>query len=90
MGLIQTIFYTLNEELIYNIVKIYDVGGSTGIHTFGAYTGLAASFVLGRKQIPAIILPTSYTAYIFPFIGTLFLWMFWPSFNAGFFANTGL
>ena len=64
------------------------MGGSTGIHAFGAYAGLTASFILGRKQIPSVILPTSYTAYIFPFIGTFFLWMFWPSFNAGYFPTT--
>jgi len=33
---------------------------------------------------------SSYNSNIFAFIGTLFLWMFWPSFNAGFFPETPL
>ena len=36
---------------MYEVVKVYDVGGSTAIHTFGAYFGLAVSLVIG-KMVP--------------------------------------
>jgi ammonium transporter Rh len=55
------------------------------IHTFGAYFGLAVSWMLGNKN-PVLKdkSPTSnYKSNIFAMIGTMFLWLFWPSFNAG-------
>lgn len=90
MVVIQTIGYTLNEAIVYTILEIQDVGGSTAIHTFGAYFGLTISLIVGVKGDPYAKVKTSYNSNIFAFIGTLFLWMFWPSFNAGFFAHTGL
>jgi ammonium transporter Rh len=30
---------------------------------------------------------TSYNSNVFAFLGTFFLWMFWPSFNAGYFST---
>jgi ammonium transporter Rh len=53
MGLVGIIGYTLNEDLVYNVLKTFDAGGSTAIHTFGAYYGLAVSFILSRKVKPA-------------------------------------
>jgi ammonium transporter Rh len=67
---------------------MYDVGGSTVIHTFGAYFGLSVSYVLGKKLQPTAKPQITYISNIFALIGTFFLWMFWPSFNAGFFAKT--
>ncbi len=52
MAMIQIIFYTLNEVICYKLINIYDVGGSTVIHTFGAYFGLGASLILGIFKRP--------------------------------------
>ena len=71
------------------MIKIFDYGGSTVIHSFGAYFGLTVSFVLGRSIKPNTKPQVSYISNIFAMIGTLFLWMFWPSFNAGFFPING-
>ena len=91
MGVVGSFGYTLNEQLTYEVLKLYDVGGSTAIHTFGAYFGLAVSLVLHKVSKPKNKTPqSSYASNTFAFIGTLFLWMFWPSFNAGYFPNTGL
>lgn len=52
------------------------------IHVFGAFFGLAASTVLtpnrarGNQDNSAV-----YHSDIFSMIGTVFLWMYWPSFN---------
>jgi hypothetical protein len=54
------------------------------VHVFGAYFGLAASFALqGRKEVRSAKESSSYASDIFSMIGTLFLFCFWPSFNAG-------
>ena len=52
MGLVQIIGYTLNEAIVYEVIGTYDVGGSTAIHTYGAYFGLAVSYILGRAVRP--------------------------------------
>jgi ammonium transporter Rh len=62
-----------------------DVGGSSAIHTFGAYFGLTVSLILSFKVKPLSKPHSNYYSNIFAMIGTFFLWMYWPSFNAGFF-----
>lgn len=52
MAMIQVILYCLNEVICYELIKIYDAGGSTVIHTFGAYFGLGVSLALGWKKKP--------------------------------------
>jgi ammonium transporter Rh len=62
-----------------------DVGGSITVHAFGAYFGLAASFVLRPTKENAKtgeLEGPSYTSDIFAMVGTIFLWIFWPSFNS--------
>lgn len=85
MGFIEIIGYSLNKQVVYDRLGIFDAGGSTTIHTFGAYFGIAASLVLGDAVKPQSKPHSNYTSNIFGMIGTLFLWMFWPSFNSGFF-----
>ncbi|CAF4257614.1 unnamed protein product, partial [Rotaria sordida] len=54
------------------------------VHVFGAYFGLAASYALQRRQtVESEKESSSYASDIFSMIGTLFLFCFWPSFNAG-------
>ncbi|CAJ0938637.1 unnamed protein product [Ranitomeya imitator] len=54
------------------------------IHAFGAYFGLAASAVLYRSGLKRghEHEGSVYHSDLFAMIGTLFLWMFWPSFNS--------
>ena len=88
MGLVEIVGYTLNQVLVYEVIGVYDVGGSTAIHTFGAYFGLTVSLIIGKMVAPKTKPEASYHSNIFSMIGTLFLWMFWPSFNAGFFPTS--
>lgn len=89
MGVFGVIGYTLNEDIVYNLLYVLDAGGSMPIHTYGAYFGLMTSFIISKKVLPIKKAESSYYNNTLAMIGTLFLWMFWPSFNAGFFAANG-
>lgn len=81
--------YCLNENLVYEKIKAFDAGGSTAIHTFGAFYGIIISFFLGRVTFCRRTPPTNANSNTFAMIGTVFLWMYWPSFNAGYFPTSG-
>merc|ERR1719434_234733 len=90
----QITVLTLVELLCYCANKVFflkqyasspligDCGGTIIIHVFGAYFGLCACKVLGPPKDDKLN-ASSYTSDIFSLVGTVFLWLFWPSFVAG-------
>jgi len=83
MGTIEVFFYNLSFYVTAGF-NLIDVGGSIVIHAFGAYFGLAAAFVMGKfKPYTSEKEGSVYHSDLFAMIGTIFLWLFWPSFNAG-------
>ncbi|XP_057576074.1 ammonium transporter Rh type C isoform X2 [Hippopotamus amphibius kiboko] len=84
MTLFQVTLFSVNEFILLNLLEVKDAGGSMTIHTFGAYFGLTVTWILYRpnlyqskeRQSPV------YYSDLFAMIGTLFLWMYWPSFNS--------
>jgi len=71
------------EHLANHFFKINDIGDSIVVHTFGAYFGLACSRAFNNKKYHGH--PSEGSVYhsdIFAMIGAIFLWVFWPSFNA--------
>lgn len=40
----EMVFYCINEAIIIEIFKVFDIGGSMVIHTFGAFFGLSVAF----------------------------------------------
>eukprot|EP01023_Acetabularia_acetabulum_P015776 TRINITY_DN1771_c0_g2_i5.p1 TRINITY_DN1771_c0_g2~~TRINITY_DN1771_c0_g2_i5.p1 ORF type:complete len:449 (-),score=104.13 TRINITY_DN1771_c0_g2_i5:1938-3284(-) len=85
-------FYALNAFLIgafiseeggFVSLKALDVGGSLSIHAFGAYFGLSASLFLSKKGTGSDHPKNNaiYISDVTAMIGTIFLWIFWPSFN---------
>lgn len=80
--------YALNELVVFQSIGAFDFGGSMTIHTFGAYFGLTVSLILSRRIAPVSKPESDYISNIVAMIGTLFLWLFWPSFNFGAFATT--
>ena len=81
--IIELIFYAVNENIGAVQMQAVDMGGSMFVHTFGAYFGLACSRALcpAPKDINNADNKSSKTSDQFAMIGTVFLWMFWPSFN---------
>ncbi|KAB0369325.1 hypothetical protein FD755_019330 [Muntiacus reevesi] len=66
------------------IHQVKDAGGSMTIHAFGAYFGLTVAWILYRPNLNQSEERKSsvYHSDLFAMIGTLFLWMYWPSFNS--------
>lgn len=55
------------------------------MHAFGAYFGLAASFAMRPKRAEneaSINEGSTYISDLFAMVGSIFLWIFWPSFNS--------
>lgn len=90
----QTLILVMVELPIYVLNKVYvlgqyrddpmisDCGGTIIIHVFGAYFGLAACQNLGPPR-STVLNTSSYHSDLFSLIGTVFLWLYWPSFVAG-------
>ncbi|CAN9507890.1 unnamed protein product [Ophioblennius macclurei] len=84
MTILEISIFAVNEHLVNEILHANDVGASMIIHAFGAYFGLAVARVLyrpglrnGHDNDGSV-----YHSDLFAMIGTVFLWMFWPSFNS--------
>uniref|UniRef100_A0A4W4EW70 Ammonium transporter Rh type A n=1 Tax=Electrophorus electricus TaxID=8005 RepID=A0A4W4EW70_ELEEL len=84
MALLEITIFSLNEHVVVEILGASDVGASMTIHAFGAYFGLAVARMLyrpglrnGHENDGSV-----YHSDLFAMIGTVFLWMFWPSFNS--------
>jgi ammonium transporter Rh len=97
MSVIETLAYTVNFVIGTKFIGALDAGGSIFIHIFGAVFGVAAALTLYRKhqvrvstfthtlchtQIDHANIGSNYHSDVFAMIGTLFLWICWPSFNA--------
>lgn len=82
--LFELVFYAINESVGVEVYKAVDMGGSMYVHMFGAYFGLAVSYMLTNKEKMEEEKEkngANYHSDLFAMIGTLFLWMYWPSFN---------
>jgi ammonium transporter Rh len=91
IALLEVIFYAMNFTIGCTHLQTVDMGGSMFVHTFGAYFGLGLSRTLSRSAKNSCgeveshqMNGSSTTSDMFAMIGTIFLWMFWPSFNGGF------
>jgi len=83
LTLVELTCYCANKVyLLTNFLDIADCGGTIIIHVFGAYFGLAACATLGPAQEESYN-KSSYVSDLFSLVGTVFLWLFWPSFVAG-------
>uniref|UniRef100_A0A3B3WLR1 Ammonium transporter AmtB-like domain-containing protein n=1 Tax=Poecilia mexicana TaxID=48701 RepID=A0A3B3WLR1_9TELE len=84
MALLEIPIFAVTEWAVLKYLRINDAGGSILIHLFASYFGLGVTFVLYcpslNKGHPKET--TSYNSDILSVMGTLFLWVFWPSFNS--------
>ncbi|XP_037534854.1 ammonium transporter Rh type B-like [Nematolebias whitei] len=84
MALLEISVFSVTEWAVLKYLRINDAGGTILIHLFACYFGLGVTFVLYRPSLnkghPKE--NTSYHSDILSVMGTLFLWVFWPSFNS--------
>ena len=82
IALIELMVYGLNEWIGAIELGAVDMGGSIFVHSFGAYFGLGCALMLGPTQAFGHKHNSSTkNSDMFAMLGTVFLWMFWPSFN---------
>jgi len=83
LALIESTVFVANAYLGYKVLGTLDIGGAIFIHPFGAYFGIAVALVLKKDYSRSEELEGSvYQSDITAMLGTVFLWIFWPSFNA--------
>lgn len=85
LALLLVPFYLLNEWLVLDngsglTEGFQDSAGSIVIHAFGAYFGLAVSIVLTTAQQRSQPIESDATSDRFSMLGSMVLWLFWPSF----------
>uniref|UniRef100_A0A8C9TVP5 Rh family B glycoprotein n=1 Tax=Scleropages formosus TaxID=113540 RepID=A0A8C9TVP5_SCLFO len=75
---------TVKPSVVPSLHQAKDAGGSMTIHIFGAYFGLGVTRVLYRPNLDKSQHKNCsvYHSDLFAMIGTIYLWMFWPSFNS--------
>jgi ammonium transporter Rh len=90
LALIFTPCYMINEWILLEsglgIVPkgaFVDTGGSILIHAFGALFGLGVVMTMTTKEEFAAPIETDHTSDQFSMLGSMVLWLFWPSFCAG-------
>ncbi|MBN3323359.1 RHBG protein, partial [Atractosteus spatula] len=84
MAVFEVTLFAVNEFILLSLMGARDAGGSMTIHTFGAYFGLMVTRILYRPQLEKSKHKNGsvYHSDLFAMIGTIYLWMFWPSFNS--------
>lgn len=85
LALLVVPLYLLNEWLVLDDALGYttgfkDTAGSIVIHAFGAYFGLSMSIVLTTAYQRSIPIVSDHTSDRFAMLGSMVLWLFWPSF----------
>ena len=88
LGFLFIPFYALNEWIILGgglgliSGKVVDTGGSIVIHAFGAIFGLAVAASMTTKKEYATAIECDDTSDRYSLLGSMVLWVFWPSFCA--------
>ena len=88
LGFLFIPFYALNEWIVLNgglgliSGKVVDTGGSIVIHAFGAIFGLAVAATMTTKREYATAIECDDTSDRYSLLGSMVLWVFWPSFCA--------
>eukprot|EP00475_Leptophrys_vorax_P004965 TRINITY_DN1298_c0_g1_i1.p1 TRINITY_DN1298_c0_g1~~TRINITY_DN1298_c0_g1_i1.p1 ORF type:complete len:479 (+),score=117.87 TRINITY_DN1298_c0_g1_i1:84-1439(+) len=88
---IEIVASIINETLVFRVFQAADAGGSMVLHMFGGFFGLAASAGLAgiyeRNSKRSGPQSSAYVSDLIAMVGTVFLFIYWPSFNAAVFGG---
>lgn len=88
LGILFIPFYALNEWIVLNggmgliTGKVVDTGGSIVIHAFGAIFGLCVAASMTTLKEYETPIECDDTSDRYSLLGSMVLWVFWPSFCA--------
>ncbi|MCX6282689.1 MAG: ammonium transporter [Bacteroidetes bacterium] len=89
LGLLFVPCYMLNEWIVLNgglgLIReggVLDTGGSIVIHAFGAIFGLGVALTMTTKQEFEKTIESDSVSDRYSMLGSMILWIFWPSFCA--------
>ncbi|KAM3921432.1 ammonium transporter Rh type A-like [Leptodactylus fuscus] len=84
LSAIEIPLFVVNDWLVNEYFHIIDVGGTVAIHIFSCYFGLGVSQILYQPSLRKghIKEVTTSNSDLLSLLGTIFLWIFWPSFNS--------
>ncbi|MBC8017462.1 MAG: ammonium transporter [Verrucomicrobia bacterium] len=88
LGILFVPFYSLNEWIVLNgglgliSGKVVDTGGSIVIHAFGAIFGLGVAASMTTLKEYGTPIECDDTSDRYSLLGSMVLWVFWPSFCA--------
>lgn len=76
--------FVVNDWVVNKYFHIIDVGGTVAIHIFSCYFGLGVSQILYQPALRRghVKEATTSNSDLLSLLGTIFLWIFWPSFNS--------
>jgi ammonium transporter Rh len=85
LAIVMVPLYMINERLVLDgglglTRGFVDSAGSIIIHAFGAYFGLGLAVALTARKQRELEIPNDSTSNSFSMIGSMVLWLFWPSF----------
>lgn len=85
LAIVMVPLYMVNERLVLDgglaMTKGFmDSAGSIIIHAFGAYFGLGLAVALTARKQREVEIQNDTTSNSFSMIGSMMLWLFWPSF----------
>jgi ammonium transporter Rh len=89
LGILFIPCYAFNEWILlgngFNLIptgSFVDTGGSIVIHAFGAVFGIGVVLTMTTKKEREIPIESNATSDRFSLLGSMILWLFWPSFCA--------
>ncbi|NWW89287.1 RHD protein, partial [Rhynochetos jubatus] len=82
MTVVEITAFCISRFINKIILKVTDSISMMHVHPFGAYFGLAASLAFSEPSPRSEKNASTPTSNLFSMLGTLFLWVFWPSFNS--------